>query len=327
MESDVLTTETAPLRDLIHNPADIAAATAQWAEHILTTAGVPFGVACIDEKMNPMHPGDVAVICGRPGHGKTSLLATLARAEARRIVERKTVLTEAVFYITWEQVAEEINLLLDANNSFTGSDIMRGTVTMDQIHAQARKRVLLPIWIIGDSISKSSTKTPRMFPDVIFDAIELAVDTYNVKPTLLLFDYIQIVPVRNVSEKIMQVSLAAELVKELAKRIGCPAVIGAQAHRRVDDREYKVPQLQDAYWSSSIEQVTDKFFGIWRPWLTDKDKEPITIGTKSYPITEELFVLQMCKQRFGEAGMNWGLHFRPEHLRLCELELQKERWQ
>jgi replicative DNA helicase len=312
-------TEREQYLELIHNPADLAAETVAWAEHILTTPGVPFGVEQVDAKMNPMHPGDLVVICGRPGHGKTSLLATMARAEAKRIVERGAQ-DEVVLYVTWEQVAEEINLILDVNPNYTAVEVMRGEVDLETIRRQSFKRVELPIWIIGDSISRTNTKSLRMFPDVVFKVIEQAVEEKGIKPTLMLFDYVQIIPARNVSEKVLQVSMAAELVKELAKRVGCPGVIGAQARRDVDDREWKVPTLRDPQWASAIEQVTDKFFGVWRPWLTDREKPPISIGAGSYPITENLFVLELGKQRFGEAGMRWALHFEPRDLRLCKIE-------
>lgn len=311
--------------EFVHNPADLAAETVKWAEHLLTTPGIPFGVDAVDEKMNPMHPGDLIVICGRPGSGKTSLLATIARAEAKRIVERGAK-DEVVLYVTWEQVAEEINLILDVNSGYTASEVMRGEVSLERIQEQAIHRVNLPIWIIGDSISRTSTKSLRLFPDVVFKAIEQAVEEWGIKPTLMLFDYVQIIPARNVSEKVLQVSMSAELVKELAKRVGCPGVMGAQARREVDDREFKMPTIRDAQWASAIEQVTDKFFGVWRPWLTDPDKPPITVGGQKYPIVENLMVLQMGKQRFGEAGMSWGMHFDPRYLRLCEMELRHEEY-
>jgi len=312
----------AQLRQLVHNPADLAADTVAWAEHILTTPGVPFGVPCVDKVMNPMHPGDLTVICGRPAHGKTSLLATLARSEAKRIQDRGTTKTEAVFYVTWEQVAEEINLILDVNSVYTASQVMRGEVDIETIKFQARQRVNLPIWVIGDSIARTNTKSLRMFPDVIFDAIEQAVSEYKVQPTLLLFDYIQIVPTPNVKDKVMQVSMAAEQIKELAKRVGCPGVLGAQAGRQVDDREFKIPTMRDPQWASVIEQVTDKFIAVWRPYLTDAGKAPIKVGGKQYPITPELCILQMGKQRFGESGHTWALNFQPQHLRICEIELR-----
>jgi len=308
--------------ELVHSPADLADEGLAWAEHILTTPGVKFGVKCIDAEMNPMHPGDMTILCGRPGMGKTALLAALARIEAKRIVARGTQDKEAVFYITWEQVSEEINLVLDVNDSYTAREIMRGEADIEAIKRQSVKRAGLPIWVIGDSIAKTGTHSLRMFPDVVFEAIETAVEDFGIKPTLLCFDYIQLIPVRNVSEKVMQVSEAAVRAKEVAKRVGCPAIVGAQARRDVDDREFKIPAYRDAQWASAIEQATDKFFGLWRPWLTAKEKPPIQIGETTRDITEDLLVLQMSKQRFGPAGFTWGLHFRPQHLEICEYELR-----
>ena len=311
------------LREIVHSPADLAVETVQWAEHILTSPGVPFGIASVDAEMNPAHPGDVVVLCARPGHGKTSLLATIARAEAKRIRARGMQKTEAVFYITWEQVAEEINLILDSNDDYTVADIMRGTADMEAIKTRAVKRVDSPIWVIGDSITRTTTKSVRLFTDTVCEAIEIAVEDYGVKPTLLCFDYIQIIPVREAAEQTVQVLYAAQRVKELAKRIGAPAFVGAQARREVDDREFKIPTMRDAQWASAIEQVTDKFFGLWRPWLTDRDKEPIQVGQDMIPITEELLIVQLSKQRFGPAGFTWAKHFSPAHLKLCDLELKK----
>lgn len=312
-------------RELVHNPAELGTEGLAWAQHILETPGVQFGVPCVDAEgaMNPMHGGDMTILCGRPGMGKTAMLATLARLEAKRIRARGKEKEEAVFYVTWEQVTEEINLILDVNTHYTATDIMRGRANIDDVIQQSIKRVQLPIWVIGDSLSRTGTHSLRMYSDVVFDAIETAVEEYGVRPTLLCFDYIQLIPVQNAREKVMQVSEAAVRAKEVAKRIGCPAVVGAQARREVDDREFKIPTQRDAQWASSIEQATDKFFGLWRPWLTDKGKDPIVIDGTEYPITEDLLVMQMSKQRFGPAGHTWGLRFKPQHLQICEYELKR----
>jgi replicative DNA helicase len=311
-------------RELVHTATEAATEGVQWAEHILTTPGVKFGVPCVDAEgaMNPMHPGDMTIFCGRPGAGKTALLATLARIAAKDIVARGKMLEEMVMYVTWEQVSEEINMVLDVNPFYTATDIMRGRAKMDDIKAQAARRAELPIWIVGDSMARTDTHSLRMFPDVVFGAIESVVEEYGRRPTLLCFDYIQLVPVRDAKERVAQVGEAAVRCKEVAKRVGCPAIVGAQARREVDDREFKLPGTRDAQWASAVEQATDKFFGLWRPWLTDKGKDPIKIGDDEYPITEDLLVLEMSKQRFGPAGHRWGLHFKPQHLAICEYELR-----
>jgi replicative DNA helicase len=312
-------------RELVHSPAELGTEGLAWAQHILTTPGVEFGVPCVDKEgaMNPMHAGDMTILCGRPGMGKTSMLATLARVEAKRIQARGTQETEAVFYVTWEQVTEEINMILDVNEHYTPMDIMRGRADMDKVIEQSIKRVELPIWVVGDSMARTGTHSLRMYPDVVFEAIETAVEEYGVKPTLLCFDYIQLIPVQNAREKVMQVTEAAARAKEVAKRVGCPAVVGAQARREVDDREFKIPTQRDAQWASAVEQNTDKFFGLWRPWLTDRGKDPLEIDGKQYPITEDLLVMEMSKQRFGPAGHRWGLHFKPQHLTICQYELDR----
>lgn len=83
-----------------------------------------------------------------------------------------------------------------------------------------------------------------------------------------------------------------------------------------------MPTYREAQWASAIEQATDKFFGLWRPWLTDRDKPPIQIGNEYHDITEDLLIMQMGKQRFGPAGHTWALRFKPQHLEICEYELR-----
>ncbi len=95
-------------RELVHSPADLAQEHVLWAAMLKDAPGVAFGIDSVDEVVVPFHPGDLVTFAGRPGHGKTSVLAVLARAEAKRIIARGTSETEAVVYVTWEQVTEEI---------------------------------------------------------------------------------------------------------------------------------------------------------------------------------------------------------------------------
>ena len=187
-----------------------------------------------------------------------------------------------------------------------------------------------PIWLVGSSLARTNVKSPRMFPEVIFAALESMQDEFGVKPTLLLFDYIQLIPVRGQSRRFEQVMNAAHLVKELLTRVGCPGAVAGQAGRQVDERAWKVPGPADGQFSSSIEQTTDKGFGIWRPWLTedhfDEDGNQATLRLDGidYPITRELLIMQMWKQRFGPSPHTWALHLDPRYLRLCELETDVE---
>lgn len=315
-------------RELVHNPADLAAESVRWAESLENVPGVPFGVPTVDRKVVPFHPGDMVVLCARPGHGKTSLLTFMARAEAKRIQQRGTYKTEAVVYVTFEQVTEEIDAILCATGEYSVSDIVWGRVNLDAVKRNAIKRINLPIWLVGDSLSRTNAHSPRMYPETVFKAIESMEEEFGVRPTLLCIDYIQLIPIPAQADRMKQVIEAAHRVKEIAKRLGCPAVVATQARREVDERTIKIPEQHDAQWSSSIEQTCDKFFGLWRPWVTEPHfstgggPNTIEIDGRQVEITKELLVVSLRKQRFEDGAWTWPLHFQPEYLKLCEMEMR-----
>lgn len=309
--------------EFVHSPAQLACEWKDWAERIHQTPGVPFGVPAIDRRMIPMHPGDVGAIVARPGHGKTSLLCYLARAEAKRILERGTQDRECVVYVTWEQVAEELRNVLGVNEGFTPSDVAWGRADIKKVIQQSIQGVTLPIWVIGHSLSRSDIRMPRMTTDVVFKAIERMRDDYSVTPTLMCLDYIQIVPIRSATDRVTQVTEAAIGVKELALRVAAPAWMGAQAGRQVDVKTIKIPALGDVQWSSGIEQTVDKYMGVWRPWLTEPQDKSIEINGQQLSVTPQLLIMEMSKQRFERAGFTWPLYFAPQYLKLCELEAER----
>ena len=315
-------------RELVHTPAELAAEFVAWAEDRRYQEGVPWGIPVVDAKVIPFHPGDMVILCGRPGHGKSSLLAYLARAEAKRIQQRGT--DEVVVYVTFEQVVEELEAVFQCGGSYTASDLAWGRARIEDVRAAARDRASLPVFVIGDSLSRTDSRSPRMYPEVVFDAIESLKVDFGVIPSLVCVDYIQLVPIPRQADRQKQVMEAAHQVKELAKRIGCPAVVAVQARRDVDGQQIKIPGLSSGQWSSDIEQACDKFFGLWRPWLTEPHfdekgrQAAVTLDGLDYPVTQELLVMQMLKQRFENGRWTWALRFQPQYLKLCALETDIE---
>jgi replicative DNA helicase len=288
--------------------------------------GVTFGIPSVDSVMVPMHPGDLTVLVARPGHGKTSLLAYLARHEAERIMREGKNLTggECVVYISLEQITEEIDSYFQMNDVYSASDIVWGRVDMDVVKANAIRRVALPIWLIGDSIAKASPDTPRMTTDVIWQLVQSIRWEYDITPTLICLDYLQLIPVRKASDIVTDVTYAAGMIKELAKQCGCPAIVAVQARQEVDDYNVKLARLRDGQWASRIGQTCDKWFSLWRPWITDRGIAPIEINGDNIEISENLFVMQMLKQRFGAANFTFPLYFDIPQLKLCKMELERK---
>lgn len=308
-------------RVLVHTPAEMMTEMVQWAEETQRDPGVQFGIPAIDRVVVPMRPGNLTCILARPGHAKTSLLVYLARREAQRILERGTEDKEMVVYTTWEQTSEELTAMLMADKDVSYSDIAWGRADVEEIKRRAVKGARHPVWIIGHGISRAGLSVPRMSPDLVLKAIETIEQDHGRKPTLMLFDYLQLIPTRVAKERVQQVTEMPILLKELSNRIGVPAVAAVQASRDVDNRRIQIPEMSDAQWASSIEQTSDKVFGLWRPIKTFEENAGVEVGGRTYPVTENLLVIRLLKQRGERGRYTWAMYFDPELMKLAELEM------
>lgn len=307
-------------RTLVHSPSDLNADYLRWAEYIQNTEGVTWGLGAIDEKVIPIRPGEMGIIIGRPGHGKTSVLVYLARAEAQRIIKRKAQQEECVVYVTWEESAEEVTKMLlgTPDSPYTITDLSWGRVDLNVIRQQVVKQSNFPpVYVIGHGIMRAQDgmRAPLMDPDAVLAALEAMEADYGVKPTLMCFDYIQRIPIRHISRKLEEVTEAAKAINDLAKRIACPAYVGAQASRDVDTRKDKIPTPRDSQWSSALEQDADKLFSVMRPTKYELDFIEMFDG-KMYQVSDQLLILKMLKQRGDMGNYTWALYFDPATLKL-----------
>jgi replicative DNA helicase len=311
-------------RHYVHTPAELAREYVQWAEMLKETPGIPFGVPAIDEHVLPAHPGDVISFIGRPGHGKSSLLAWFALQQAGRITARGALGSEAVVYVTYEQAAEELEMFFQMGGTYKNSDLARGKVDLELVRERSLARASLPIWTIGHGLGRVDPRAPRMTPEVVYAAIETMQQDHGVKPVLILVDYMQLIPIAGAADRMQAVTEVPIRVKELAMRVGCPAMLAVQASRDVDKRDEQIPTMADAQWASSIEQTCDKVFGLWRPWQTQGPNKPVEINGQTYQNAANLLVLRMLKQRFENGRWTWALYFDPALLRLAELEIRDD---
>lgn len=452
------------VRNLVHTPADAAQERVLYAERAQTWPGVTWGIPRLDRRLIPMHPGDMVVLCGRPGHAKSSVLAYLARTDALRIRDGG-IDEQCVVYVSWEQVTEEIDGLFHLEgDTFTATDVVRGNVDMEQVRRGAIARARLPVWLIGESAVRDDP-TPTMDVDAVARAVTLIKDEWGKEVTLLCADYLQLIPVKRGMDMVAEVTYAAGLLKRLAKALRCPVVVAVQARREVDDRRVKIPELRDGQWAclagdctvrsrwngeavsveeiwrrsldgfpvtslventlqmkpavisairknppepiyrvscgnygtirtnnrhkfytpygwrelqdlgkgdwialskkelchliwqriseivpdgfentydvcvpdlenlvvngfvvhnSRIEQACDKWFSLWRPWVTNGDQKTVKIGYRTYDMSENLLVIRKLKERFNSPRFTEVVHFDPRYIKLAELETEVE---
>lgn len=311
-------------RTLVHTPAELGLEYLEWAENIQASPGLIFGLPSIDKVVIPIRRGELVFFIARPGHCKTSLLAFFAKQEADRITADKKQEMQAVVYCTWEQSAEELEAFFQADGEYSASDVAWGRVDLDRVRSKAVKRANLPIWIIGHGIGRAGEKTPRMTPNAVIEAVGTMKSDFGIEPRLMLFDYIQIIPTERATDRVQQVTELPILIKELALRLGVPALVGVQASRDVDKRNIKLPEMFDAQWASSIEQTGDKVLSLWRPWQTEQPGQLIEVDGRAIEVTEWLILMRLLKQR-GERGRHtWALYFEPHRMKLAEMETRHD---
>lgn len=240
------------MSDLIFDSTQLARQHVEIAQKIQSEPGVTWGVPSIDRNVIPMRGGDVAVICGRPGHGKTTILTYLAREEARRIVARGKAKEETVVYVTWEGTVDMIYMSIVAGlGGYSSTDYAWGRVPIRDIEKNVSKRGVMPITMIGLSTVRKA-KYPQMTLDEILRAIrhiEEGKGTPKRKVTLVCLDYLQLIKMLGRDERRDRVAEAIIGVKDLGMELDIPAFVGAQAARRVDDYNHKLPKMNDIQWS------------------------------------------------------------------------------
>lgn len=310
-------------RSLIHTPADLAVEFIDYARKVRDNPGIAWGVPSIDRVMIPMRPGDVVGILARPGHGKSTMAAYLARHTAKRITAAGDD-KSCVAYVTFEQSIEEMESMfeIDADAGYDLTDVAWGRADIDAMIRNSVKRLSLPVVLIGKSQSRRKA-TPRMTVDNVYRALAALETDYSVKPSLVVLDYIQIIPVDKPSDRVAQVGEAIVRSKELAIDIGAPVVFCVQAGRRVDDYGEKIPTAADCQWASAIEQTADKLIGIWRPVLTEDPDAVLNMAGREVKITQTLFIARLLKQRMAQAGQTFILNFAPQFVRLSDMELDQ----
>lgn len=239
------------------------------------------GLANLDEKIGGFGPGQLVVVAGRPGHGKSSMLAGFALAAARQ--------DERVYFVTLEMPRPE--LVARIASWETHLSVHSFTAGMDEgdwakVHEASADLLHLPLYIDerGDTtVAQIGTEARRLAASGGLD--------------MVVIDYMQLLRAegRSLYERITNVTRQLKL---LAKELGVPVIVGAQLNREVERRDDHRPRLADLRDSGSVEQDSDIVLLLHRPFLTG-DSPDFTKAS-----------LVVAKQRQGPTG-NISLHFDP----------------
>ncbi len=288
------------------------------AFHILTEAtkrgggitGIPTGFTQLDRQCAGMHAGDLYIVAGRPGMGKTSFVLNVALnvahvkanvedAAADDFADAAEDSAYAVAFFSLEMPKEQLAARLLASEARVSmSDIRKGTIQRDdwsRLTEAAARLSAMPMWLDdtpGLSLMDLRAKVRRLQAEISRSTRDGRAPAK--KLGLVAIDYLQLMQGRrDAGSREQEISELSRGLKHLAKELQVPVIALSQLNRSVETRNLKDkrPQLSDLRESGAIEQDADAIMFIYRDDYYNQDSEE--------PGIAEVII---AKQRNGPTG-------------------------
>jgi replicative DNA helicase len=224
-------------------------------------AGISWGLRGLDEKTGGLKCGELFILAGRPGMGKTALALCVARATATA--------GEPTFFSSLEMGAVSLSdrnladVAYQRNRPIPYYDIANGTLNDAQaqrIIEAARTQRACPLHIDpapGLTVSQIAARARRHKQNL---------ERQGRKLGLVIVDHMHIVRPSNrySGARVNEVGEISAALKGLAKELDVPVIALAQLSRALESRDDKRPTMADLRDSGSIEQDADAIIFVYR---------------------------------------------------------------
>ncbi len=257
--------------------------------------GVKTGFIELDKVLSGFQKANLIILAARPGQGKTAI--TLNMAQYISTQEKKPV---AIFSLEMSK-EELVDRFLVAQADVDAWRLKTGKLSEDDFTKLSQAMGELaeaPIFIDdtpGLNLAEMRSKARRLHME------------HNLG--LIIVDYLQLVdPGRKVENRVQEVSIVSQALKNLARELNVPVLSASQLSRAVEHRGERRPQLADLRESGAIEQDADVVMFLYRPDV-DFDVTNHNIPTK----------VLIAKHRNGATG-EIDLLFRGDRIRFYNVE-------
>jgi len=231
--------------------------------------GFSTGFVELDQRTSGLHKGDLYIVAGRPGMGKTAfvlnLATNLAAHHMRTTDEQAGHVGAGVAFFSLEMPREQLAArMLAAEARVNVANLRSGNVPNDdwnQLTESASRLGKLPLWLDDTpalSLLDLRAKVRRLQAELGRDGRELG---------LVAIDYLQLMSGRKgANSREQEISEISRGLKQLAKEMQVPVLALSQLNRGVENRGTKdrKPQLSDLRESGAIEQDADAIMFVYR---------------------------------------------------------------
>lgn len=259
--------------------------------------GMPSGYMDLDNLLGGLQNGDLVIVAGRPGMGKTSWLLSLAL----HLMETGNGVP-ALFSLemTNEQVAQRLTAM-DKTVTVTVKDQRTPATMSDKKWSEfvaASGRVSQLRGVLHD--------TGGITPEQLRGKARVAVAKHGAN--LIMVDYLQLMQApQYAGNRTQEVGHIAHELKNLAKELRVPVIAAAQLNRGVENRQEKRPQMSDLRESGDIENDADVIMFLYRDEYYNENSA----------FKSQVEVI-LSKHRHGPTG-KVSLYFDAERMRVCNL--------
>jgi len=241
------------------------------------------GYESIDRFAGGLTRGEITIIGGRPGHGKTTFLLNLLSSMLDQgykvmLFNRELPNTEVIKKLICLE-SGKLSYGMMRKAIFSESEVKK----LKEAKEKLVKKFNQDRFLMFDNLknfSKSSAEVKKFKPDVIFD------------------DYIQLIDAENSRiDRRLQLEGICNDYKWLAKESNAAVVLASQLNRQLEYRGTNVrPQLSDLAESGAIEQVAENVFFTYYDYKVNplkglgKDKLQIVASKVRYGDTGDVML-------------------------------------
>jgi replicative DNA helicase len=249
------------------------------------------GINLLDRKLGGFSRGEVSIIAGRPGHGKTSLALQFAI----------NMLDQGYRVLIISKEMKSFRLLhkLIANKtSLTSKQLHRGELDESE----------------QEILANASTELTMKYDDKLFiyddvystHEIEMLVAKH--KPDVVIDDFIQLTAADDLNMR-LEILRIMKAYKSVAKEYNCAVITLSQLNRSIENRDDPYPRLSDLAESGAIEQLAADVWFVYYGHKVDVDSP------------EDQVMLIASKTRYGTTG-RFVLGFDGSHMRYRQIPVQ-----
>ena len=231
------------------------------AAHRGAVIGVPSGFHELDQLTTGFQNGDLIIIAGRPGMGKTSFALNVMRNAA---IDSK----KKIGFFSLEMASEQLAMRLLCSEARVDSNLVR----RGDLPKSKYRNLSLAVGPLSDS-DIYLDDTPAL------SILELRAKARRLKNDanidMIIVDYLQLMQgPKGVESRQQEIATISISMKALAKELDIPIVALSQLSRAVEQRSGSHrPQLSDLRESGAIEQDADVVIFLYRKWIYTQEPE------------------------------------------------------